>query len=69
MVLLWLSRQWPCDLQAGLNLDASVSRMGFYGEQQELLWCLSHTDTFHLWQWQAACNEESQGADALVSLL
>lgn len=49
--------------KAGLNLDASVSRMGFYGEQQEQLWCLSHTDTFHLWQWQAACNEDSQGGE------
>ena len=49
-------------VQAALNLDASVNRLGFCGGQQEQLWCLSHTDTLHLWDWQAACNEESEGA-------
>ncbi|KAK9909388.1 hypothetical protein WJX75_001502 [Coccomyxa subellipsoidea] len=49
--------------KAALNLDASVSRLGFYGEQAEQLWCLSHTDTLHLWDWQAACNEESEGGE------
>ncbi len=51
-----------CFVQAALNLDASVSRLGFYGEQQEHLWCLSHTDTLHLWDWQTACDEEAEGS-------
>ena len=47
--------------QAALNLDASVARMGVYGESGEKLWCLSHTEGLHLWEWAAACNEEAAG--------
>jgi hypothetical protein len=35
--------------------------MGFYGDQVQKLWCLSQTGSLHLWQWQAACDEEAQG--------
>ena len=48
-------------LQAALNVDTSVSRIGLYGDQSEKLWCLSHTETLHLWEWLAACDEESTG--------
>lgn len=48
-------------LQAALNLDNSVSSMGFYGPQRDKLWCLCHTETLHLWEWAAACDEESTG--------
>ena len=51
-------------LQAALNLDNSVSSMGFYGQQNEKLWCLSHTETVHLWEWAAACDEDSTGIAA-----
>ena len=47
--------------QAALNLDASVGRLGFYGEEREKLWCLSKMESLHLWQWQAACEEEAEG--------
>ncbi|EIE22062.1 WD40 repeat-like protein [Coccomyxa subellipsoidea C-169] len=53
--------------KAALNLDASVSRLGFYGEQQEHLWCLSHTDTLHLWDWQTACDEEAEGGEGSLA--
>ena len=49
------------DMQAALNIDNSVSRIGLYGSQNEKLWCLSHTETLHLWEWVAACDEESAG--------
>ena len=47
--------------QAALNLDASVARMGVYGESGEKLWVVSHTEGLHLWEWQAACDEEASG--------
>ena len=48
--------------QAALNLDASVARMGVYGESGEKLWVVSHTEGLHLWEWQAACDEEAPGS-------
>lgn len=53
-------------LQAALNLDASVGQLGFYGEQQEKLWCISKMESLHLWQWQAACEEEAEGDDSAI---
>ena len=58
-----------CYLQAALNIDNSVSRIGLYGLQSEKLWCLSHTETLHLWEWVAACDEESSGQRVLLPLL
>ena len=49
------------DMQAALNIDNSVSRVGLYGSHDEKLWCLSYTETLHLWEWVAACDEESAG--------
>ena len=48
-------------LQAALNIETSVSRMGFYGQQAEKLWCQSSTEGLHLWEWAAACDEEATG--------
>ena len=57
-----------CYLQAALNIDNSVSRIGLYGLQSEKLCCLSHTETLHLWEWVAACDEESSGQHILLPL-
>ncbi len=48
-------------LQAGLNWDASVSRLGFCGANAEHLWLTSNTEGLCLWEWQAACDEEGTG--------
>lgn len=53
------------EVQAALNIDNSVSRVGLYGLQNEKLWCLSHTETLHLWEWVAACDEESAGVSCV----
>lgn len=45
--------------KAGLNIGTSVSLLGFYGANNENLWCCSGTETLHLWHWRDACNEES----------
>lgn len=49
------------EVQAAFNIENSVSRLGLYGLHSEKLWCLSHTETLHLWEWVAACDEESAG--------
>lgn len=47
--------------QAALNIDNAVSQIGFYGKAYEKLWCTSGTETLHLWEWGAACDEEMEG--------
>ena len=47
-------------VQAALNL-VSVAKMGFYGSQQEKLWCTSNVESLHLWEWAAACEENAPG--------
>ena len=48
--------------KAALNIDTSVAKLGFYGQQGEKLWARSGVETLHLWEWQAACNDEAAGA-------
>ena len=48
-------------VQGAVNLMDSVAGMGFYGTRGGKLWCRSHTESFYLWDWSAACNEESTG--------
>ena len=38
-----------------------MARMGMYGESGGKLWVVSHTEGLHLWEWQAACDEEAPG--------
>lgn len=47
--------------KAGLNIETAVSRLGFYGNEKEKLWCCSGTETLHLWQWRDACDESTSG--------
>ena len=47
--------------KAALNIDNSVARLGFYGPQGSKLWVTSGTETFHLWEWAAACSDEAEG--------
>ena len=51
-----------CSMQAALNWDASIARMGFCGSNKERLWLTSNTEGLCLWEWQAACDEEGAGA-------
>ncbi len=36
-------------LCAALMVEQSVSNFGFFGENAQLLWCLTHTETLSLW--------------------
>ncbi len=48
--------------KAALNIDTSVAKLGFYGQQGERLWARSGVESLHLWEWAAACNDEAAGA-------
>ena len=58
-----------CSMQAALNWDASIARMGFCGAHQECLWLTSNTEGLCLWEWQAACNEEGAGEPCDLGLI
>ncbi|KAG7672988.1 hypothetical protein Ndes2526B_g08485 [Nannochloris sp. 'desiccata'] len=51
--------------RAALNIDTAVAKIGFYGGggKGDKLWCCSGTETLHLWEWAAACDEELQGGN------
>jgi WD repeat-containing protein 89 len=49
--------------KAALNIDTAVAKIGFYGGNGENLWCCSGTETLHLWEWAAACDDESEGGN------
>ena len=49
--------------RAALNIDTAVTNMGFYGPNGDKLWCCSGTETLHLWEWAAACDDESDGGN------
>ena len=51
----------PACLQAALNLDDSPARIDFYGPGLEGAWVTSHTEALYLWDWAAACEEETEG--------
>ena len=60
---------WPAGLpadedegfKAALNIDTSVAKLGFYGPGGAKLWARSGVESLHLWEWQAACNDEATG--------
>ncbi|KFM26414.1 WD repeat-containing protein 89-like protein [Auxenochlorella protothecoides] len=53
--------------QAALNIDNAVAATGWYGQGGTKLWCTTGTETLHLWEWQAACNEEGGGGQGSLA--
>jgi len=58
--------------RAALNINTAVAKIGFYGGGGgggggggigDKLWCCSGTETLHLWEWAAACDDERQGGN------
>lgn len=47
--------------KAALNIGTSVARFGFWGAAGGRLWCTSGTESLHLWDWAAACDESREG--------
>ena len=56
-------------LQACLNTGNSVAQLGFFGPTGRRLWCRTHTEGLHLWDWMSACSEEgAEGTGALLAM-
>lgn len=47
----------------------SVAGMGFYDAGGGKLWCRSFTENLYLWDWAAACDEDSQGGEGPLASL
>jgi WD40 repeat protein len=52
--------------RAGLNIDTAPVRLGFYGPGGAKLWCCTSTETLHLWEWAAACDDDSPGGNGVL---
>lgn len=52
--------------QAALNIDTAVARLGFYGPGGEQMWCASGTESLHLWEWAAACDDARDGGNGAL---
>ena len=52
--------------KAALNIDTAVARLGFYGPGLDKLWCCSGTETLHVWEWAAACDDEMVGGNGAL---
>ena len=50
--------------KAAINIDTAVASIGFYGPHGgDSLWCCSGTETVHLWEWAAACDDAREGGN------
>lgn len=50
-------------LDSVMNVGTSVSKVGFFGETYQKLWCLTHIETLSLWDWKDS-NQEANVEDA-----
>ncbi|XP_074304622.1 WD repeat-containing protein GTS1 [Silene latifolia] len=39
-------------LESVLNVGTSIGKIGFFGQSNEKLWCLSHIETLSIWDWK-----------------
>jgi WD repeat-containing protein 89 len=49
--------------RSALNIDTAVAKLGFYGPSGENLWCCSGTESLHLWEWAASCDDSIEGGN------
>lgn len=47
------------DLYSVMNVGTSIGKIGFFGQDYEKLWCLTHIETLSVWDWK----EEKVEAD------
>ncbi|KAK9161559.1 hypothetical protein Syun_007900 [Stephania yunnanensis] len=51
-----------------MNVETSIGKIGFFGEMNRKLWCLTHIETLSIWDWQDGKNEVNfQDARSLAS--
>ncbi|OVA14885.1 WD40 repeat [Macleaya cordata] len=55
-------------LESVMNVGTSIGRVGFFGEMNQKLWCLTHIETLSIWDWKDGRNEANfQDARSLAS--
>ncbi|KAK6120211.1 hypothetical protein DH2020_046117 [Rehmannia glutinosa] len=55
-------------LMSVFNVGSSIGKVGFFGEANQKLWCLTHIETLSVWDWNDARTEANfEDARALAS--
>ncbi|EEF39247.1 WD-repeat protein, putative [Ricinus communis] len=55
-------------LESVINVGTSVGKVGFFGENYQKLWCLTHIESLSIWDWEDARNEANlQEARSMAS--
>ncbi|KAK9201842.1 hypothetical protein WN944_017050 [Citrus x changshan-huyou] len=55
-------------LESVINVGTSIGKVGFFGETNKHLWCLTHIETLSLWDWKDGQNVASfENARSLAS--
>ncbi|KAK1291245.1 hypothetical protein QJS10_CPB17g01319 [Acorus calamus] len=55
-------------LESVMNVGTSISKIGFFGQMNQKLWCLTHIETLSVWDWNDARNEANfEDARSLAS--
>lgn len=44
-------------LESVMNVGTSIAKVGFFGELNQKLWCLTHIETLSVWDWKDASKE------------
>jgi hypothetical protein len=52
--------------RAALNIGTAPARLGWYGPGSAKLWCCSGTESLHLWEWAAACDDDAAGGSGAL---
>lgn len=56
------------DLESVMNVGTSIAKVGFFGELNQKLWCLTHIETLSIWDWKDTKKEcDFQEARSLAS--
>ncbi|KAJ8898593.1 hypothetical protein K2173_004206 [Erythroxylum novogranatense] len=44
-------------LESVINVGTSIGKVGFFGENYQKLWCLTHIESLSIWDWKNSINE------------
>lgn len=39
-------------LESVMNVETSIAKLGFFGQMNQKLWCLTHIETLSIWDWK-----------------
>ncbi|XP_038981741.1 WD repeat-containing protein GTS1 isoform X2 [Phoenix dactylifera] len=44
-------------LESVMNVETSIAKVGFFGQMNQKLWCLTHIETLSIWDWEEGKRE------------